>query len=170
MFLNRSKPERREKSRQSSRRKQRHSRAKQRGSMLVIAVFILTVMMLIATTMMDVLSDSANAVAYEVYGTRALSAANSGAELAMQQIFPYDGAAIPVVCPVAANYDATVEFALNLSGSNHTGFTDCTVAVQCLQFEVAETGYTHYRIESTATCGSGDFSTVRTVALEARQR
>ncbi len=139
---------------------QRNRRKPQQGSMLIMSIFVLTVMMLLAATMMDILSDSAEAVTYEVFGTRALSAANSGAERTMQQLFAHDAVGTPSCATIGLTSD----------WSGQRGFYGCTVAVQCIQFDVGATGYTHYRVESTATCADGGFFTVRTIAVEARQR
>ncbi|MFT5161478.1 MAG: MSHA biogenesis protein MshP [Alteromonadaceae bacterium] len=140
---------------------QRSTLKQQQGSMLIIAVFVLTVMILLAGAMQSIYSSAAKAVTYEVYGTRALSAANSGAERAMQKIFFLNGqAALNCVGGANTQWDISAQAAFN----------GCKVDVICTSFAIIETGYTHYRVESTASCTAGDFTTVRTVAVEGRER
>lgn len=144
---------------------------RQRGSMLVVAIFVLTVMIFLAVTLQDIFNDSTKSVAYEVYGIRALGAANSGAELALQKVFYLNGeSALVFSAPEPA--DATAALNLDLSGTE--AFHGCTVAVAITRFTISNAtffyNYTHYRVESTATCVAGEFRTVRTVAVEGRER
>ena len=137
-------------------------RRRQRGSMLIIAIFIIVVMVLLVAAVQEVFNQSSKAITYEVFGTRALSAANSGSELALQKIFYLNG-------QTPLNWvgdNATV--ALDLSQT--TAFHGCTVAVNIARFTIAATGYTHYRIDSTASCIAGGFTTVRTISIEGRER
>lgn len=144
-------------------------RKAQRGSMLVIAIFILTVIMLFGAAMQSIYSTAGQSIAYEVYGIRALNAANSGAERAMQWIFypvAVDGG--PLACSttdIAGGPELTL-----LTLENQSAFHGCTVAVQCFTFDftIGTSKTTHHRVESTATCIAGDFTTVRTVAIEGR--
>lgn len=152
-------------------RKRSASRRKQRGSMLLISIFILTVMIFLAVSLQDVFSAASRSLAYEVYGTRALSAANAGAELALQKIFYLQGQTPLVFSDVEPN-PATAS--LNLDLSTTEAFAGCSVAVAVSRFTINDAthfyNYTHYRIESTATCIAGDFKTVRTVSVEGRER
>jgi MSHA biogenesis protein MshP len=154
---------------QSNKRRELRSRKKQRGSMLVMAIFILTVMIFLAVSLQDIYTNASKSIAYEVYGTRALSAANSAAEQALQKVFFLQAqpALTWVVDSPSAGVD-TSNLSVDLSGT--TAFHGCTVAVVVTRFEVSETGYTHYRVDSTATCIAGDFTTVRTIAIEGRER
>jgi MSHA biogenesis protein MshP len=147
------------------------SRKKQRGSMLVVAVFVITVMVFLAVSLQDILTNSGDAVAYEVYGTRTLSAANSGAEQALQKIFYLNGQTpLDFSAPEPANATAT----LNVDLSNTVEFNGCNVVVAITRFTINNAAffynYTHFRLQSTATCEAGDFKTVRTIAVEGRER
>ncbi|MCJ8270039.1 MAG: MSHA biogenesis protein MshP [Psychrosphaera sp.] len=153
------------------RRRRPINRKKQRGSMLVIAVFVITVMVFLAVALQDIFSNAADSVAYEVYGTRALSAANSGAEQALQKIFYLNGqTALDFSADEPANATAT----LNLDLSNTVAFHGCTVVANITRFTINNVeffyNFTHYRVESTATCEAGNFKTVRTIAVEGRER
>ena len=145
------------------------SRKKQRGSMLVMAIFILTVMIFLAVSLQDIYSNASKSIAYEVYGTRALSAANSGAEQALQKVFflQSETALSWTIDSPSAGID-TANLNVNLSNTN--AFHGCNVAVVITRFVVSDTGYTHYRVDSTASCVAGDFTTVRSIAIEGRER
>lgn len=131
---------------------------KQRGSMLVMAIFVLTVLSLLGMAMIQILSDGNRSIVYEVYGARAFNAANSGAERALGLLFPPGGG--NGSCP------APTPFSL----ASQVAFHGCTIKVKCQTFDITETGFRHYRLESAASCDAGPFTTQRTVAVEARER
>lgn len=148
----------------------KRSLAKQRGSMLVIAIFVITVMIFLAVTLQDVFNKASQSVAYEVFGTRALSAANSGAEVALQKIFNLGS---ETALSYSGSNPETATLTLNSAGTK-AALLRCSVVVVVEKFNVSEGvhfyNYDHYRIVSTATCESGDFKTVRSVAVEGRNR
>lgn len=129
---------------------------RQQGSMLVMALFVIIVLSLLGLAVIKIQSDGSRSIVYEVYGARAFNAANSGADRALSQLFPLSGSG------------SCADSSLDLSAQ--TAFHGCVVTMECDEFNISETGYTHYRIESTATCQAGDFVTQRAVAIEARQR
>lgn len=153
----------------ASRRHNFKGRKRQQGSMLIVAIFIITVMVFIAVALQDVFDKAAKSVAYEVYGARALSAANSGAEVALQKIFNL-GAQQALVYNNAIPQVATLT--LNSNGFTSAMF-NCSVEVTIEKFTVSDATYfydfVHYRIESTATCVAGSYTTVRTIAVEGRE-
>ncbi|MBB1441341.1 MSHA biogenesis protein MshP, partial [Shewanella sp. SG41-4] len=63
----------------------------QQGSALIIGVFVLTVMFLLAASLIRIVGDADESVNMEVWGTRALFSANSGADAALAQLFPING-------------------------------------------------------------------------------
>ena len=65
-----------------------------RGSALIMAVFVIVVMTVLGAALMRILSASAESVAYEVLGTRALAAAQTGAQWQLQQVFPLNSGAL----------------------------------------------------------------------------
>ncbi|MCG7532358.1 hypothetical protein MHM98_13555 [Psychrobium sp. MM17-31] len=132
---------------------------KQRGSMLVIALFVIIVLAFLAYAMIRITNTSASANVYEVYGTRALNAANSGVEKALNDIFGPGNSGTS--CPAAASLT-------NLSLGGTPEFAGCIVNVTCNSFTVTQTGFVHFQIESTANCSAGDFTTQRSVVVEAR--
>lgn len=137
---------------------------RQRGSMLVIAIFIMVVMLLVGLGMVNILATSGQSVAYEVSGTRAYAAANSGVQIKLSEIFPLatggnSGAALRC-------NDASLSNPSNYNiVSNHSG-KSCPVTVTCQDFQ--HDGVTYYEISSQATCSIGNDVTSRTVVIEAR--
>ena len=141
----------------------------QQGSMLIIAIFIITVMVFLAVALQDVFDKAAKSVAYEVFGARALNAANTGAEVALQKVFNLQSET-----PLSFNGANPAVATLYLNSSAFKGVMfNCEVVVSVEKFTVSDAtyyyDYLHYRIESTATCVQGNFTTVRTVAVEGRE-
>jgi MSHA biogenesis protein MshP len=138
----------------------------QRGSMLVIAIFILTVMMLLAAAMQTVFTSAGQAVTYEVYGVRALSAANAGAERVMEQVFHSlaDDAARDHCNDLDGDGDDNTDLIWDFSAQE--AFHGCKITPKCDTFQAAD--FDHFRVISTARCIAGDFVTVRRVAIEGR--
>ncbi len=128
---------------------------RQRGSALIVGIFVITVMFLLAAALIRISSDGDEALTLEVWGTRALAAANSGADVAMSKLFPLDGGASS-----CANVPAA------WSVPNVIGFHGCAVNLSCNAFMVD--GVTQYRIVSTAVCQSADLRVSRTVEVTAR--
>lgn len=122
---------------------------KQQGSALVIVVFIIIVMLALVMSLSRLLITGSETLVYEVQGTRAFFAAQSGLEIAMTQVLPLNSSSIcngPVTVPA---------FPLSIPELAH-----CTVNVSCTSAEGA------YHLTSTAHCTSGDFTTSRTVELD----
>jgi len=128
--------------------------------MLVMAIFIILVLSFLALAIIQIGGDSSRSIVYEVYGSRALHAANSGADRALSDIFG-PGVATP-------NCDNVNNQTYQLPNSTVVGFSGCSLATMCNEFYIAQTGFTHYRITSTASCSAGEINTKRSVAVEAR--
>jgi len=126
--------------------------------MLVIALFVIIVLAFLAYAMIQITDNSSRGNVYEVYGTRAFNAANSGAERALNQI----------LMPSVVGTETCGLASSNYSLGTGEVFNGCNIIISCNEFLVTETGYTHFRIESTASCSAGDFDTQRSVAVEAR--
>ncbi|MEI6859064.1 MAG: MSHA biogenesis protein MshP [Shewanella sp.] len=131
--------------------------AKQQGSALVIGVFIITVMFLMASALINVLDDADKQVSLEVWGTRALAAANSGADSALAQLFPLDGsgASCGNVSEAWTPPDAP-------------GFHQCSVLLTCTPTTVASV--TRFQITSSATCETGDCSSINGNCLRVNRK
>ena len=132
---------------------------KQRGSALVIAIFVIIVMTLLGTALVRMLSTEAESVAFEVIGTRAFQAAQSGMQWQLQQVFPLGSSG--VACPSATSTKSFVN-----SGNDGRGLKNCEAKLQCESFE--HKSITYYQLESTGTCTVGGVKTSRTIAVDAR--
>ena len=130
---------------------------KQRGSALVIAVFIIVVMLALVLSLARLLTSSSDAIVYEVQGTRALFAAQSGLDIALTQLFPLNGATTSC---------AALTLEHNFSGD---GLAGCSATVSCSRYNDPTPGAAPlYRLSSTARCIAAEFETRRTVQIEVR--
>ena len=130
---------------------------KQKGSMLVLAIFVLVVFLLLGMGLSNIVSKGEETLAYEVIGIRAYAAANTGAESALQVLFPLN--LTPTSCTVVNN--------TSLDLSNTTGLNNCKVKMTCTEFIAA--GITYFSVTSTGECplDQGVFIS-REVVVEAR--
>lgn len=122
--------------------------------MLVIALFVIIVLGFLAYAMIQITDNNNRATVIEVYGARALNAANSGIEHALNETLGPGNSACPLTPSVG------------LPSIN--AFSGCELTITCEQFNVTATGFTHFRIESTASCTAGEFVTQRSMAVEAK--
>ncbi|MCE9679793.1 MSHA biogenesis protein MshP [Shewanella sp. AS1] len=122
----------------------RLNRQGQRGSALVIGIFVITVMFLMASALIHILQDSDEQVSLEVMGTRALAAANSGADAALAQLFPLSGLAADRVCLASSSW----------TPPDLVGFSGCSVSLTCSEHLLD--GVTQYAITSEANCAAGN--------------
>jgi len=131
---------------------------RQAGSALVIGIFVITVMFLLAAALINIVEDADTGLTQEVWGTRALAAANSGADAALAQLFPLNAAAnvIPTCASVSSSW----------TPPDVVGFHACSVSLSCTSYAAGTV--TQYRINSKAVCESGDTRVSRQVEVEAR--
>lgn len=138
-----------------------------RGSALVVAIFVIVVIFGLLLAMSRILTSSSDSVVYEVLGTRALLAAQSGLELAATQLFPLEQETADCSA-VAAQFV--------LSGS---GFSHCRVQLTCSASASLDTGTSQgqlFLLQSTGMCRSqtdwsvpcqlGELCASRTVQME----
>ena len=125
-------------------------RSKQTGSALVVGIFIITVMFVLTAALIRVLGDADDNVNLEVWGTRALLAANSGADAALAQLFPPGGSAATDCSAVGASW----------TPPNQPGFSGCRVSVGCNLITVDFNGDTlnQFTLSSSAVCEAGQCS------------
>ena len=112
----------------------------QGGFGMPMVVFILVVMTLLATAMVRLSSTSAISIANEIESNRAFFAAESGAQWAMNQLFPPAGGG--GVCFAGTT--------LNFSTG---GLNGCSATVQCQNSGVFN-GSTHFLVTSSGSCGN----------------
>lgn len=133
-------------------------RHKQRGSALIIGIFVITVMFLLAASLINIVEDADTGLTQEVWGTRALAAANSGADAALAQLFP--------LSPAVGFQTSCISVSPTWTPPDVVGFHACSVSVSCNQYS-ADT-IKQFRIRSQAVCSSGDIRVSRQVEVVAR--
>ena len=117
----------------------------QAGIGLPAAIFVITLMAAIAVAINLMVGQNADTFAEEINLTRAFYAAESGAGIAMNTIFPPEGyptyAAPPAECAAGPRvYTFTVD-----------GLNQCTATVTCSSVNTG--GKTYATIESVGKCG-----------------
>jgi len=141
--------------------KRKHSvnlvNTQQKGSAIVIAIFVIVVMALLGAGLVKILASSAESVAYEVIGTRAYAAAQTGAQWQLLEIFPHDTDTRTACQSTITEPDL----------SNVEGLEYCAATVTCNDDGEFD-GTTYYIITSTGQCSFGGVITSRTVEIEAR--
>lgn len=139
---------------------------KQKGSALIIAIFIIVVMTLLVAALSKLLSSSSESISYEVLGTRAFFAAQSGMEQGLTQLFPLSGtSSYCAPAGVAGSAAAeTVSFTAD-------GLQECSYTLSCSsgRASAAVTETIYYQLTSTGSCGSGQLQTSRTIEMEVWQ-
>ncbi|GAA6184451.1 MSHA biogenesis protein MshP [Aliiglaciecola sp. NS0011-25] len=130
---------------------------RQSGSMIIIALFVIIVMAILGLTMVKLLSASADSVIHEVYGARALHAAQSSMERNIKEAFPLtqDGSG-------SCDSLSTFSFASVPGLQNCLSVSSCTLTTG---FVDETTQYYHF--ESTGICTAGKVTASRTVAVDA---
>lgn len=133
----------------------------QRGSMLVIALFVIVVLAGLGITMTRMLSATSQTTVVNVAGVRALSAAQAGAEVLLQQTFPLNAA--------ANSCSATINSPASFSAIN--GLAGCQYIATCSTEQVDLAGVTnnYYRFSSIGQCNAGGIIVSRQVSLDAMQ-
>ena len=135
--------------------------SRQRGSALVVSLFIITVMGAFAAAMIRIDWSGQDTTAREVFSTRAWYAAHSGNEIVLSKLFPLgQTVSNPDVCrdgndhtkPRIYNFDEQAKL-----------FSCQKLQVNCKTHSYKENGQpaNKYQLESTATCGTGQFETTR---------
>ena len=127
----------------------------QRGSTIMMAVFVIVVLSGLTAAMSTLLETSNESIAREVLSTRALLAAQSGAQREMAQMFPMTGG---VVACAPLSLDAGVA----------SGLPGCTAEVTCGTL-VEAAGQKLFTITSKGTCGPADSAAVRNIQMQAKQ-
>ncbi|MCC5826039.1 type II secretory pathway component [Alkalimonas sp.] len=115
------------------------------GSALVVAIFVIVVIFGLLLAMSRILLSSSESVVYEVLGTRALLAAQSGLELAATQLFPLEQ-------ETASCAAVSAQFIL----TGH-GLSNCRVRLSCSASVSLDTGTSQgqlFLLQSSGECRS----------------
>ncbi|PSU32769.1 MshP protein [Photobacterium lutimaris] len=134
--------------------------SRQRGSALVVSLFIITVMGAFAAAMIRIDWSGQDTTAREVFSTRAWYAVHSGNEIVLSKLFPLgQTASDPQACNQMYDFNTQAEL-----------FSCQTLQVSCKTQSYKENGQpaNKYQLESTATCGNGQFTTTRTQEVWAK--
>lgn len=135
--------------------------SQQRGSMLVISLFVILVLALLGVAMTRMIAATSQATVVEVSGLRALTAAQSGAQVLLQQTFPLNS---PIqVC--STTITSPTGF------SDIEGLTGCSYIATCTTESVNKNGVAnnYYRFSSIGQCVVGDIIVSRQISLDAMQ-
>ena len=131
---------------------------KERGSSLVIAIFILVVMSVLGAAMINMLRSNEQTYAYEVLGTRAYAAAQSGVQRKLQELFPLDEGTKISECITKPPFFFT----------NHEGLNNCKATVSCSSKLHAESGIRYFTVSSNGQCDINGEKTSRTIEVRAK--
>jgi len=154
----------------------------QRGSAIVIALFIIVVMSLLVASLSQLLRSSSESVSYEVLGTRAFYAAQTGLEAGLVQLFPVNSSS-STYCEIGVDGRSPANPADELGGRIVAGtagvaadnvspetaaLAGCTYKLSCQSGrktnQPEEVQY--FLLRSTGECVSGDIRSQRTVGIE----
>lgn len=135
-------------------------KAAQTGSSLVLGIFILVVMSLLGAALIEIMESNEDAYTYEVLGTRAYNAAQSGIQIEMQRVFPLiDASNInPSVCDNSARRN---DF------TNIDGLNGCSAILQCTSI-THEVTTSYFTISSIGQCEINGEVTSRTIEVQAK--
>lgn len=132
---------------------------RQKGSALIVAIFIIIVLSALGAALVNMLESSQEAVAYEVLGTRAYTAAQSGAQWQLGQIFR-PGSTSDIVNSCSVDSPPSIN---SIDGLNGCAIVDPMI---CNEFE--HEGVRYFTIISTGECKIDGEITSRSVEVQAR--
>ncbi len=125
----------------------------QQGSVLTLALWLIVIGGLLVLALLQFRQQSSSALVYQVQGQRCYALAKSQLELALVQLFPLNS-------PGASCAQVTVS-----RNWTQDAWQGCRTTVSCQQVSVD--GSQSFRLSSTATCGTGELVSSRTVTVEA---
>jgi len=130
---------------------------KQKGSAIVVAIFVIVIMALLASALVRMQNSSSEAIVYEVMGTRAYSAAQTGIQWQLTEIFPLNTATVTLCSDNIIEPDI----------SNVSGLENCWFEITC-NSAINHDGVQYYNVKSTGSCHVAGIETSRTIQVEAR--
>lgn len=139
---------------------------KQRGSLLITSLFVAIVLLALGLALTRVIEGGAQANAVEYYGSKAFLTAQSGIEWKLQKLFPLDNTQGPCDNSLPPNHFNSTQYMENcqfieLSCRAVEDINDANTSG-------SSTLVTVYRITSTASCDSGQWTTQRSINVEAK--
>jgi len=136
----------------------------QKGSLIILALFVIVVLGLLGLSLANQLRAGSQNVVYDVLGTRAMLAAQTGLEHISSQGFPLS--TNPSAEPEPFNCDGQ-SVASAGAFSTTEGFRNCSYTATCAVEEIEkdnEEAYFYYQFESTGVCEGGGVWASRRVA------
>lgn len=138
------------------------NRNKQSGSALVIAIFVLVIMTLIGSALIRMQSSAAETVVYEVMGSRAYAAAQSGIQWQLTEVFPLG------IGKMQCKRNSAGAIEINEPDiSGVAGLENCQFDISC-DDSISHAGVQYYKLASTGSCSVAGIETSRTIEIEAR--
>lgn len=128
----------------------------QRGSSLVLAIFIIVVMALLGAALLKIMITNEEDYVYEVLGTRAYNAAQTGVQWRLQQIFPL------------GDEDGDVGMCIDegLPLTTVDGLKQCRADVTCTS--LAHNSVNYFTVTSVGSCKVNDETTSRMIEVQAK--
>jgi len=124
---------------------ERGSPEKERGFGLPFAIFVVVILAMIAAAITQLETDSAESVVFDVQSTRAFLAAQSGAQIGLNALFP-PGVSASNCTHSYFSSSPSITFA-------SSGLEGCTALVSCGVSSVA--GDDYFTVSSLGSCGAG---------------
>lgn len=138
----------------------KNKQTNQSGSALVIAIFVLVIMTLLGSALVRMQHSSSETLVYEVYGTRAYTAAQAGIQWQLSEVFPLN--LDSVLCPTNNT---------ELFFHDVNGLENCQSEVTCIS-DISHDGFQYYTVTSVGSCNITNVDvavkTSRTIKVEAR--
>lgn len=139
---------------------------KQRGSLLITSLFVAIVLLALGLALTRVIEGGAQSNAIEYYGSKAFLTAQSGIEWKLQRLFPLDNTKGPCDNSLPPNSFNSTKYMENcqfieLSCRSVEDINDANAGTSSSLVTV-------YQITSTASCDSGQWTTQRSINVEAK--
>lgn len=130
---------------------------RQKGSALTVAVFIIVVMALLVAGLLALLNRQSGTLVYEVLGSRAYLAAQSGIQAGLVRLYPLNGSLGS--CSLLSSGDQALAA---------PGLAGCHYRLSCAEQQSADADLPGrvLRLTSTGQCTGGSLATSRQLAVE----
>ncbi len=139
---------------------------KQAGFLMPVAIFIVVIMGLFALMIWRTSVQTNRAAVQELLTTQAFYAAESGAQVGMNDLFYPNASSKAIVDNQCANMGS---LNLNFSGIDGLNLCSATVTCECSDENGAacapSADYSFYTLSSVGECGSGDFRAQRSLRI-----
>ncbi|WAJ70067.1 hypothetical protein [Catenovulum adriaticum] len=135
-------------------------KSKQSGSMLVTGLFIIVFMAVLLAGILRTINVGGINTAYEVVGTRALLAAQTGLEVGLSRLYPLNSQNSATCTAVKASPNP-------ISLPNINAFKSCSVTLNCETRVDVNNNKDLFVITAKSKCNHSELSTSRKLEIEA---